>query len=90
MSEQKFIVMCAVSGGVTSHREAPMQSHGKVMIFPSNEAASAEAATARATRSPFGSASSAIGSNQHRPETLQRRVSVNALANSVIPKHIPN
>lgn len=51
-----FLVMCAVSGGITGSRQGPMKSDGRILEFETREAAEAEAAKSRADKSPYGSA----------------------------------
>jgi hypothetical protein len=51
-----FIVMCAVSGGVTGSRSAPAKSDGKVIYFPTREKAEAYVTKAYAGRSGYGPA----------------------------------
>jgi hypothetical protein len=46
---EKFIVMCAVSGGVTGSREKPMRSGDQIQVFHSHGDADAAAAAARAS-----------------------------------------
>ncbi len=55
-ADEGFIVMCAVSGGVTGSREAPAKRDGKVIYFPTRAEADAYVTKAYAGRTGYGPA----------------------------------